>query len=77
VNVPVPTTVVWDPANNQFSFSAGTEIQALTYGDLGLSDALPPVFLVYDLRVSNVVANCSTAMRSLVTARFDFFRLAQ
>jgi hypothetical protein len=73
LNVPVPLTIVWDRANTQFIFTAGAEVQPLPYS---LSDALPPVLLLYDLRVSNVVPNCTSALRSAAAARFDFFRIA-
>jgi hypothetical protein len=76
LNVAVPLTVVWERANNRFVYTAGTEIHTLTYDDIPLSDALPPVLLLYDLRVSDVLANCSTAIRAAVTARFDFLHLA-
>jgi hypothetical protein len=36
----------------------------------------PPQFLLYDLRVQNVVAHCSTPIVAATTARFDFLQLA-
>lgn len=76
LNTAVPIAVVWDRDGDQFVFTAGAEIQTLTYGDLALADAQPPQLLLYDLRVQNVVAHCSTPITAATTARFDFLQLA-
>jgi hypothetical protein len=69
-------TIVWDRASDQFVFTAGAEMQILTYGDVGLADVTQPVLQLYDLRVVNTAPNCSMPITVSTTARYDFLQLA-
>jgi hypothetical protein len=75
IGVPVPLVVAWDRFNDRFFYTSGTEQHVLTYGDIPLTAAAPPVRDVRDLSIRNVLPNCSTPVRAAAGARYDFMRI--